>query len=257
MALTPQDNDAFKREVDEELRRDQMLFVWQRYGRWILIAVVAGLLALAGWLYWQHQQNEIAGRQGEQLDAALADLASDNAEAAQPVLAELAGSDIDGYRAAALFSQANLLLQEEDLEGAAAKFAEVANDPDLPEELRNLARIRQTAAEYDTLDPQAVISRLSGLAVPESPWFGTAGEMVATAYLRAGNREAAGELYGQIARSDDVPPSIRQRVVQMASLLGVDVVDDASDAAATAPQAEASPAGAGTAPANASEDEAN
>ena len=90
------------------------------------------------------------------------------------------------------FVQADILLNKQDLKGAAAKFAEVANDTSLPGEFRDLALLRQTAAEYDTLKPQAVVDRLRGLASKQSPWFGSAGELVAMAHLEQGRRAVAG-----------------------------------------------------------------
>jgi hypothetical protein len=66
------------------------------------------------------------------------------------------------------------------------------------------------------------VERLRGLAVKDSPWFGSAGEMVAVAYLRQNKRAEAGKLFGEIAGTETVPETIRQRAVQMAGLLGVD-----------------------------------
>ena len=41
------------------------------------------------------------------------------------------------------------------------------------------------------------------------------------------SRDLAGRMFGQIAKADDVPESIRQRAVQMAGLLGVDAAPSA------------------------------
>jgi hypothetical protein len=122
----------------------------------------------------------------------------------------------------AQFTQADVLLQKNDLKGAAAKFAAIAADASLAKPFRDLALIRQTSAEYDTLKPQVVVERLRPLAVPGGPWLGSAGEMVAVAYIRQNQRPQAGTLFGQIARDPGVPETIRQRAVQMAGVLGVD-----------------------------------
>ena len=45
MALTPQNNQAFLREVDEELRRDQVASFGRRYGLWVAVAIVTARLA--------------------------------------------------------------------------------------------------------------------------------------------------------------------------------------------------------------------
>lgn len=224
MAITPPSNEAFLREVDEELRRDQLVGFWRRWGMWLVAAIVIALAAFGGWLYWQNRSEAAAGAQGEQLADAYQALGQDQTAKAQPILATLAGSGRDGYRALALQTQADILLQKKDMKGAAAKFAAIANDTSLSKPFRDLALIRQTAAEYDQLKPQVVIERLRPLAVKGNPWFGTAGEMVAIAHLRMGRRDLAGQLLGQIANDNDVPASIRQRTVQMAGAMGVDAV---------------------------------
>ena len=223
MALTPQDSQVFAREVDEELRREQLSTFWQRYGRLLLIGIVVALLALAGLLYWQHHQRTVRERTGEKFDQALEALAQNDAGKAAAPLAEVVSSSSDGYRAMGKITQADLLLQKNDLKSAAAKFAEVANDTSLDEPFRQLALIRQTSAEFDTLPPQQVIDRLKPLTVADSPWLGSAGELVAAAYLKLKRKKDAGQLFGTIAQGKDVPPSIRQRAVQMASAMGVEI----------------------------------
>lgn len=147
---------------------------------------------------------------------------------AQAKLAPLAQSNVDAYRALASFTEADILLQRNDLKGRPP-----ASRPS-PTTRRWRSRsatalVRQTMAEYDTLKPEAVISRLGSMAVPGNAWFGSAGEMVAVAYLRQNKRACAGRLFGQIASDKDVPDTLRQRAVQMAGVLGVDAVGQSED----------------------------
>lgn len=225
MALPPSaTNEAFLREVDEELRRDQLAGFWERYGRLVLVAIVTGLVLYGGYLFWQDRQHKAAGVEGEKLQAAYDDLAANRTAQAAAPLGELAGSGNPAVRALALFTQADMDLQRNDNRAAAAKFAAVAGDAALAQPFRDLALVRQTAAEYDGMQPQAVIDRLRGLAVPGNAYFGSAGEMVAVAHLRTGRRDLAGRMFGDIARNERVPASIRQRAVQMAGEMGVDAV---------------------------------
>ena len=224
MALTPQNNETFAREVDEELRRDQMTAFGRRYGLLVAAALVAILLALAGYLFWQHRREQRAERDGEQLQLAYDKLGSEQTKAVAQPLAELAQSPSDGYRAAAMFTQADVLLRDDDLRGAAAKLAAIAGDASLAKPFRDLALIRQTSAEYDQLKPEVVVTRLRGLAVPGNAFLGSAGELVATAYLQQGKRDLAGQMFARIARDKNQPASLRQRAVQMAGLLGIDAV---------------------------------
>lgn len=232
LALPPSGttDEAFLREVDEEYRREQAAQLFRRYGRLIIGLVVVGLIALAGWLYWQHHSQSVAGKQGEEYDAAMRLVEQNQAAKALPALDKIATGSNPGYAALARIAEGNLLLQKNDAKGAAAKFAEVANNAKFAQPYRDLALIRQTVAEYDSLKPQVVIDRLKGLVNPNSPWLGTAGELVAAAHLKAGNRAEAGRLYGQIAQGGEkVPESIRQRAVQLAGVLGVDAIDQSKE----------------------------
>ena len=57
MALTPDTpNESFLREVDENLRRDQLESFAKAYGKWLIGAVILFLAAVGGYLFWQNKQ---------------------------------------------------------------------------------------------------------------------------------------------------------------------------------------------------------
>lgn len=221
------------REVDEEYRRDRLLSIWRGYGRWIVAAVFLLIAAVGLKLYLDQRAHAQASLQGEQFDLAQRMLEENQPDKAMPELEKIAKESTPGYAGLALLSQGNLLVEKGDTKGAIAKFAAIAGDNKYPQAYRELATLRQVALEYDTLKPEQISDRLKALAVKESPWFGTAGEMVAAAYLQQGKRAEAGKLYGQIAQGgENVPESIRQRAVTLAGVLGVDAIDQSKDSQA-------------------------
>lgn len=236
----PNENEAFYREVDEELRKEQIGHVWRRYGWAIIAAVLLLLAATAGYLWWQNHRRELAAEQGEMLLEAQEMLERGDRQAAAAQLARLADSDIEGYDVAASFTRANAAVEAGDEAAAVALLKEIAADENLAEPFRHAALIRQTALEFDRLQPQAVIQRLAPLARPGQPWFGSAGEMVAIAHLKMRRPDRAGPIFGALARDESVPASIRSRAVQMAGALGLDAVQD------TAATGAAPAAGAGS-----------
>ena len=134
-------------------------------------------------------------------------------------------------RASALFARAALALQQSDVKLATSTYKSIADDSGLAKPYRNAALIRQTALEFDQLQPQQVIARLAPLAKPGEPWFGTAGEMTAMALIKQGKRQEAGQLFATIAKDRGVPETLRTRAIQLAGSLGVDA------SSAIAPQA--------------------
>lgn len=224
MATPPTTNEAFMREVDDELRRDQALGVWKRWGRWIVVAIIAALALFAGYLWWSANREAKAGVDGEQLSAVLDDLAAGKGDTIKPKLDELALSRSQGVSTAARITRADIALEKGDLKTAAAEFGKIAADTKLDKPYRDLALVRQTAIEFDTLTPDAVIARLKPLAVPGNAWFGSAGEMVGVAYMKKGQRDLAGATFTAIAKDETVPETVRSRIVQLAGILGVDAL---------------------------------
>jgi hypothetical protein len=233
LALKPTDNETFYREVDEELRRDQLIGYWQRYGKLAIAGIVLFIAAIGGVIWWMNQRELKAGERGETLISAFDDISASNRAAAQAKLDALAKSGVEGYRAASLLAQADMASDAGQTAKAAALFAQVANDGSLAQPYRDAATVRMTALQFDTLPPQQVIARLKPLAVAGAPWFGSAGEMVASAYVKLNRPQDAGQLFAAIAKDRKVPDSIRSRALQMAGSLGVDAIQDNAVAGAT------------------------
>lgn len=221
MALPPINTpeDSFIREVDEELRRDRLVTFWVRYGRALIAAIVVGLAILGGWLIWEDQKAKQASADSEILDEAVRQASSGNAAQALKSLETLKASSSEGYRATALLTEAAIKLQKQDLDGAAKIYARVAADESLPKPWRDLALVRQTTVQYDRLAPDEVIARLSPLAVKGNPWFGSAGELVAIAYMKKQRIADAAKMFDGIAADPNVPESIRGRAGNMAASL--------------------------------------
>ncbi len=216
---------VFLREVDDAVREQDLQNFVQRYGLMIGAVIVVGLASLAGWIFYSNSQTEQAGLRSEEYVAAVESVRQNNLDGAATALVELETADQDGYRAAAQLLQAAIALEKDDPKKAIDGYAKVAADESLPQPFRELALIRQTATEFDDLEPQQVVDRLKVLAVPGNPWFGSAGEMVAISYLNMEKDDLAGPLFAQLAQDDNVPQTIRSRAVQMAGVQGIDAVD--------------------------------
>ncbi len=239
MALSPTNDAALLQEVDEAVRKDRLDNIMQNYGYWIIGAVLAALLAFGGYLYWNHRQDAARGEQAEELVGAFEKLSTNQPRAAAKELAAISAEGDPAYRAVATMQQANIKAQAGDLKAAAALMATVAADTKLDKALRDLALIRQTAFEYDSLKPAAVIARMKPLVDakdPASSWFASAAELSATAHYQLGQFDQAGALYGRIAKLPGVTKSLQSRSVQMAGMLGVDAVTDRADESAAKDQ---------------------
>jgi hypothetical protein len=217
-------NESFLREVDENLRRDSVrdFFVENRN---ILIIALLLFLAAAGGTIWyrEHQQAKTA--------ADVEELAKINRQLSQgkldqsAALKNLEDSSSKSVAATARFTSAAIAIEQGNSKQAIETYRSLAEDKGLAQPYRDIALIRQTAMEFDTLKPDQVIERMAPLAKPGEPWFGSAGELTGLAMIKQGKKSEAGRLFAAIARDKSVPESLRLRTVQMASSLGIDVSD--------------------------------
>nr|WP_243446158.1 tetratricopeptide repeat protein [Polymorphobacter fuscus] len=246
MAVTPSNpDDAFLREVDEGVRRDQVASLWQRYGIVSIVVVVVLLAALAGWLWWRDQSAGKAGVAGEEFARAVEQLDVGEGARARPVLDRLATDGPAGYAPLARMVQASDAVASGDTARAVKLLDAVAADSKVGQPLRDAALIKSVRLGFDGLPPATVVDRLKGLAVPGNPWFGIAAEMTAIAQLKAGKPDAAKPLLTAIVLDESNSPSMRGRAAQLALSLGVDQrtlkLDAAAPSAASASTPAASP----------------
>jgi|TARA_R100000501_G_scaffold13654_2_gene24877 hypothetical protein len=213
------ESDAFLREVDDAYRQDRMSSFWQRYGRWLLIAIGAVLIALAGVLWWQQEQAAERGRNAEAFDQAIRGLDLGDPEARSEI-ERFAASDINGYSSLARLVEAGLLAEDGEIEGAVENYRAVAADVSVEQPLRDLATVQAARLSFDTVEPETLMADLAPLATEDSAWFGVAGELLAAAHLKAGDTAKARDLYVAMAASETIPPSLRGRMSQLAAMLG-------------------------------------
>ena len=210
------------REVDENLRRDQLRDFFRAYGNWMIFAVFLFLAAAGGLIWWNQYSAQRSGEQVEKLAQVYKNIGSGDLSHAPQQLDELSSSNAKAVSASAQFAKAAVALQQGNSKLATAAYKAAANDSDLPQPYRDVALVRETALEFDTLSPQEIITRLAPLAKPGEPWFGTAGEISALAMLKQGNKAQAAQLLAAISRDMDVPEPIRTRAGQLAGTLGVE-----------------------------------
>jgi hypothetical protein len=228
--------DVFLREVDDALREAELKSILSRYGKPIGGAIAAGLVMLAGYLWWDNSTKQAAGERSEQATIALDKLEAGNAAAALADLESLTKDGSDGSKAAAAMTRAAILVQQGKAEDGAKAFAAIAADEVAPQAYRDLATIREVSLRFEAMQPQQVIDRLKPLAVPGNAWFGSAGELVGMAYLKLGKPDQAGPLFAAIGKNTEVPTTLRTRMRQVAGQLGYDAGTEDVAAPAAAQQ---------------------
>jgi hypothetical protein len=210
-------SDLF-REIDEELRRDNLLKLWSRYGRYVIAAVVVALAIAAGIVGWRQHQASERRAQGQRYSNALALAREGKDGEAAKVFAVLAREG-GGYSLLAAFEEAELLAKSGDKKAAIAAYDRLAGSPGIDPEFSDLAVLLAGMQEVAVGDATATIERLKPLTVSGNPWRASALDLTAAAKLKAGDRGGALLIYKELADDLSAPQGLRARAAEMAAAL--------------------------------------
>src|SRR5579884_1123677 len=145
-------SDIF-REIDEELRRDNLLKLWSRYGKYVIAGVAAILVIVGGIVAWRDHQAAERRAEGERYSAALALAREGKTADAEKMFATLTQGG-GGYGVLAAFEQAELTARSGDQKGAIAAYGRLAGSSDLTSEFRDLAVLMSVMHGLPTGDPK-------------------------------------------------------------------------------------------------------
>ncbi|MCC7167019.1 MAG: tetratricopeptide repeat protein [Rhodospirillales bacterium] len=212
--------DVLIREVDEDLRQEQMAQLWKRYGNWaigaamLLVAVVAGREA---WIAWKDQQ---ASKDSSRFAAATILAETGKTAEARDAYGVMGKDATAGYAELARLRQAGLLAKDGKNAEAAAAFEALAADGSADKAYRAAATLQAALLTLDSADPQALERRVAPLAGTDSAWRHSAQEVLALLALRQGDRAKARDAYAKISDDAQAPRALRARAAEALAALG-------------------------------------
>ncbi|MEM8627036.1 MAG: tetratricopeptide repeat protein [Pseudomonadota bacterium] len=260
------DGDIF-REVEEEMRRERMKSLWDKYGVLAIggaLAIIVGVAGYQGYQYYNRSIAEEASVAFQKAEAILDTRAEregaappdpSSAQVDQAIAAfETVQSKGGGYGALARMRRAALLLGKGEREQALAEFEAVTGQTGVQKTLRDMAQLRASMIKLDLGRFDDVRSELTGLAEQSSPWRHSAREFMALAALEQGDTAAADQLYNQIFTDPQTPQAMRQRAqagIELIVTLDAKRAEKAAEQASKQPNEQPSePAASGDAPAD-------
>jgi hypothetical protein len=225
-------DSQFIREIDEDLRRDRLLKLWERYGIYAIGVAFLVVAATAGWRGWEWYQTREGIKAGSRFEAALGLADAGKHEEAEQEFAAIAKDANWGYR---LLARMRLAAETgaRDAAAGAAAYDEIAADGSIDAAIRDVARLRAAFLLLDTAQVAEIAARVEPLIVPASPFRFSARETLALARYKAGEREAARVLFAGLAVDPETPPALRNRAEVMQALASGGVSVPAKPGSAT------------------------
>jgi hypothetical protein len=210
-------DSQFIREIDEDLRRERLMKLWERYGAYAIAAALLVVAATAAWRGWDWYQTREGAEAGSRFEAALGLAEAGKRAEAEQEFAALAKDATWGYR---LLSRMRLAADAgaRDAAAGAAAYDAIAADGSIDTAIRDVARLRAAFLLLDTAQVAEIAARVEPLMAPASSFRFSAREILALARYRAGEREAARAMFAELAVDPETPPALRSRAEVMQSL---------------------------------------
>jgi hypothetical protein len=205
-------------EVDEEVRREQLKKLWDRYSIYIVAGALLIVAAVGGWRGYQYLEAQKAAEAGAAFDTAI-DLAEQNKRAeAEAAFDKLATTAPSGYRMLARLRVAAEVATRDPKAGAKL-YDEIAADRSVGTEQQDLARIRAAGLLLDSESYPNMLQRLEAATKPEATFRHTARELLALSAWRANDATAARQWLDLIANDGETPAAMRTRAEALQALL--------------------------------------
>jgi hypothetical protein len=205
-------------EVDEEVRREQLKKLWDKYSIHIIGLAILVVAVVGGWRGYQYLEAKKAAEAGATFNKAI-ELSEQNKHSeAEAAFADLAAKAPAGYRTLARF-HLGAEAASRDPKAGAKIFDELAADRSVGAEQQELARIRAAGLLLDSAPYSEMLQRLQSDTAPGATFRHTARELLALSAFRANDSAATRQWLDQIALDADTPPGLRSRAEALQALL--------------------------------------
>ena len=205
-------------EVDEEVRREQLKKLWDKYSIFIIAGAILIIAAVGGWRGYQYLEAKKAAEAGAAFDAA-AELSEQTKHAeAEAAFTKLVATAPYGYRILSRL-RAAAEVATRDPQGAAKLYDDIAADRSVAAPEQDLARIRAAGLLLDTTSYNNMLQRLEPATAPGATYRHTARELLALSAWRANDAAATRQWLDMIANDGETPASLRSRAEALQALL--------------------------------------
>ena len=218
----------FIREVDEEMRNEQLRKLWDRFGPFVIgfaLLIVLGTAANKGYEYWRVSQ---AAKSGDAFIEALALSDDGKQDEALAALESLKTQGSGGYPVLAEMRIAAEKAAGGQVDEAISLYENVAGNAKNDVVIQDLARIRANVLMLDQGRADDVILQLSG-QMDDHGFRHSARELVLLAHMEKKAFDQALPIADRVVNDAETPAQLRQRAEVYANYIRSKVASDVAD----------------------------
>lgn len=212
-------DDSFIREVNEELRSEQIQNVWRRFRPLIIGGAVLIVLGVAGSGVYEWWQAREASASGDRFIQAVNAANENKTDEAMKQLEALAEDGFGAYPVLARMRLATLKANEGDAKAAIADFMALGQDSSVPSAVRNAAKLRAAWLMVDNNTYEELASAVEELAAATSPVRNSAREALGLSAYKAGDYAKASEWLQLVIDDKDASSAAKTRARSVLALI--------------------------------------
>lgn len=217
-------NDSLLREVDEELRREQLEKLWQKYGTYAFLVAALIVFGVGGTKWLEARRLDTAQKAGAAYQAAVTSLTAGKAEDAIKALTTLSSEGPAGYAQLAELQLAGAAVKSGNTAEALKLYEGIAKDRASDGLIQGFAQLQAASLRLADADFTEMQNRLNDLIATDSPWRANARELLGLAAMKAGKTDEARKSFEQIMGERNAPQSLIERTrTLMSSLVAADM----------------------------------
>ena len=211
--------EAFIKEVNEDLKNESMKKMWDKYGLYIIILVVAALTAAVSFEAIKAWYTKKLQTWSDSYAYALSLQNQGKYDESIDTFDYIAGKDYGIFSDLAKMQKANILLEQKKNDEAFKLMNEIIEDKSFNPQLRDTTILKLASYKLDNAPAEEIESLLNPLIAANGSWVNIAKEMKAMLAIREENLELAKEIYNDILSDEKLPDSMKARVEDMLSVL--------------------------------------
>lgn len=212
--------EAFIKEVNEDLKNEEFKKIWDKYGIYIIILVVAALTAAVSFetiKSWYTKRMQVwSDTYAYAVSMHNQGKYDDSLESLNYIIAK----DYGIFTELAQMQKINILLDQNKIDDAVKLMENIVADKSFNPQLKQTVVFKLASYKMEKA-PLEEIEALIGEAARDenNSWQPAAAEMLAIAYLHNNKIEEAKKIYGELLKNDKASEIMKARISDIMSVL--------------------------------------
>lgn len=203
-------------EIKADIERERYARLWQRYGYFLVIGIIAIILGTAGTVWWQNRMLSQQEALGNRFEEAVIATKKNELPEALALFDAIARDDQKSAGFLASFNKAAIWVKQGKQDEAITLYDKMAAEKNADPALQQLASLLGVYLRMEAgKEGDKVAAALEKLSAKDGIWRSKASELKGLQALHKGDIKQAKTIFEALAKEEETPSSIKERAAQI------------------------------------------